>query len=118
RFLGATFLAAAERLCERVEALRLVIPAASSQRRGELETLLEDYPLLGERITLTDGQSREAMVASDAVLLTSGTAALEAMLCHRPMVVAYKMAPATHWLARRLVKTEWISLPNLIARET
>ncbi|EWH02106.1 hypothetical protein Q427_10525 [Halomonas sp. BC04] len=28
------------------------------------------------------------------------------------------MAPATHWLASRLVKTEWISLPNLIARET
>ena len=57
------------------------------------------------------------MVASDVVLLTSGTAALEAMLCHRPMLVAYKMAPATHWLAKHLVKTQWISLPNLIAQE-
>lgn len=118
RFLGATFLAAAERLCERIAALRLVIPAASPQRRRELETLLTDYPAVRERLTLTDGRSREAMVASDAVLLASGTAALEAMLCHRPMVVAYRMAPATHWLAQRLVKTEWISLPNLIARET
>ncbi|HET8791520.1 MAG TPA: lipid-A-disaccharide synthase, partial [Modicisalibacter sp.] len=118
RFLGATFLAAAERLCKRIDALRLVIPAASVQRRQELEVLLKNYPSLSERITLIDGQSREAMIASDAVLLASGTAALEAMLCHRPMVVAYKMAPATHWLARRLVKTEWISLPNLIARET
>lgn len=118
RFLGATFLAAAERLCERIDTLRLVIPAASPQRRQELEALLKGYPTLSERVTLIDGQSREAMVASDAVLLASGTAALEAMLCHRPMVVAYKMAPMTHWLARRLVKTEWISLPNLIARET
>ncbi len=40
------------------------------------------------------------------------------MLCHRAMLVAYRMAPMTHFLAKRLVKTEWISLPNLIARET
>ncbi|MBD3898555.1 lipid-A-disaccharide synthase [Halomonas sp. ML-15] len=115
RFLGATFLAAAERLCSKRPALRFVVPAATAQRRAELETLIADYPSLAERLTLLEGQSREAMVAADAVLLASGTAALEAMLCHRPMLVAYKMAPATHWLAKRLVKTDWISLPNLIA---
>ena len=118
RFLGATFLAAVERLCRARPALSVVIPAATPARRGELEALLATRPVLAERVTLVDGQSREAMVAADAVLLASGTAALEAMLCHRAMVVAYKMAPATHWLARRLVKTEWISLPNLIARES
>ena len=118
RFLGATFLAAAEALCRRFEALQVVIPAASPARREELAALLAKHPALAARVTLVDGQSREAMVASDAVLLTSGTAALEAMLCHRAMLVAYKMAPATHWLARWLVKTPWISLPNLIARET
>ncbi|GEK72702.1 MULTISPECIES: lipid-A-disaccharide synthase [Halomonas] len=117
RFLGATFLDAAERLCREREALRVVIPAATPARRAELEGLLEGREALRERVILIDGQSREAMVASDAVLLASGTAALEAMLCHRAMVVAYRMAPMTHWLAKRLVKTEWISLPNLIARE-
>ncbi|MCK2185306.1 lipid-A-disaccharide synthase [Halomonas getboli] len=118
RFLGATFLDTAERLCREREALRVVIPAATPARRAELETLLEGRKALRERVILVDGRSREAMVASDAVLLASGTAALEAMLCHRAMVVAYRMAPMTHWLAKRLVKTEWISLPNLIARET
>lgn len=118
RFLGATFLEASERLCQRIPELRVVIPAATERRRDELEALLAGYPALDGRIQLLDGRSREAMVASDAVLLASGTAALEAMLCHRPMLVAYRMAAATHWLARRLVKSEWISLPNLIARET
>ncbi|MBB3142281.1 lipid-A-disaccharide synthase [Halomonas organivorans] len=118
RFLGATFLDAAERLCRERETLRVVIPAATPARRVELTALLEDRAALRERVVLVDGQSREAMVAADAVLLASGTAALEAMLCHRAMVVAYRMAPMTHWLAKRLVKTEWISLPNLIARET
>ncbi|KGE79452.1 lipid-A-disaccharide synthase [Halomonas salina] len=117
RFLGATFLDAAERLCREREALRVVIPAATPARRVELEALLEGREALRERVILVDGQSREAMVAADAVLLASGTAALEAMLCHRAMVVAYRMAPMTHWLAKRLVKTAWISLPNLIARE-
>lgn len=118
RFLGETFLAAAERLCAERPGLRVVVPAATPARRSELEAQMAAHPALAGRLTLVDGRAREAMVASDAVLLASGTAALEAMLCHRPMLVAYRMAPMTHWLARRLVKTEWISLPNLIARES
>ncbi|WP_075880896.1 lipid-A-disaccharide synthase [Vreelandella massiliensis] len=118
RFMGATFFAAALTLSERFPTLNFVIPAATPARFQELKTLLTAYPALSQRVTLLDGHAREAMVASDMVLLTSGTAALEAMLCHRPMLVAYKMAPATHWLAKRLVKTRWISLPNLIAQET
>lgn len=117
RFLGDTFLRAAELLCQRNESLHVVIPAATHQRYQEITQLLASYPRLSERVMLLEGQAREAMVASDAVLLASGTAALEAMLCHRSMLVAYKMAPITHWLAKRLVKTAWISLPNLIAQE-
>ena len=116
--MGATFLEAVTLLCQRHTELQVVIPAATAQRYTELGELLAGYPTLAQRVTLLEGQAREAMVASDAVLLTSGTAALEAMLCHRAMLVAYKMAPATHWLAKRLVKTQWISLPNLIAQES
>ena len=118
RFLGDTFLAAAEQLCQRHSALQVVIPAATADRRREISALLDHYPLLAGRTILLDSQAREAMVASDVVLLASGTAALEAMLCHRTMLVAYKMAPTTHWLAKRMVKTQWVSLPNLIAQET
>ncbi|MGS2742684.1 lipid-A-disaccharide synthase [Halomonas sp. LS-001] len=117
RFMGATFLTAVERVCKRFTDLQVIIPAASAQRSQEITALLEDFPALQGRVLVVLEQAREAMVASDVVLLTSGTAALEAMLCHRPMLVAYKMAPATHWLAKHLVKTQWISLPNLIAQE-
>ncbi|MGP8290228.1 lipid-A-disaccharide synthase [Vreelandella zhanjiangensis] len=118
RFLGHTFLAAAELLCQRHATLKVLIPAASALRHDEIKVLLSHYPTLTERVELLNGQAREAMVASDAVLLASGTAALEAMLCHRAMLVAYKMAPATHWLAKRMVKTRWVSLPNLIAQQS
>lgn len=117
RFLGETFFDAAERLCQERDALQVVVPAATPERRAQLNAMLDGHPALAERLRLVDGRSWQVMEAADVVLLASGTAALEAMLCHRPMLVAYRMAPATYWLARRLVKTEWISLPNLIARE-
>lgn len=116
RFLGPTFLDSVAWLRERIPDLQVIVPAASPARREELEALLANHPAR-DIVVLCDGESRQAMTAADAVLLASGTAALEAMLCHRPMVVAYKMAPATHWLAKRMVKTDWISLPNLIAQE-
>ncbi|WP_110686245.1 lipid-A-disaccharide synthase [Salinicola aestuarinus] len=118
QFQGEIFLRAALGLRDRLGALQVVIPAASPERRRELDALLARAPELADNVTLIEAQSREAMVAADAVLLTSGTAALETLLCHRAMVVAYRMAPATYWLAQRLVKTRWISLPNLIAQET
>lgn len=117
RFMGATFLEAAEFLVEARPGLQVVIPAATAERHTELTALLASHPQLAASVTLLDGQAREAMVASDVVLLASGTAALEAMLCHRPMVVGYRMAAMTYAIARHLVKTEWISLPNLIARK-
>jgi lipid-A-disaccharide synthase len=69
-----------------------------------------------EAIVLLDGQSQAAMVAAQAVLLSSGTATLEAMLLRRPMVVAYKMGGFSYAILSRLVKTPFIALPNLLAQ--
>jgi len=63
-----------------------------------------------------DGQSRLALAAADVVLTASGTATLETLLSQRPMVVAYKLAPLTAFLLRRLglVKVRHFSQPNLL----
>ena len=111
--LGALFLDAAERLRALRPGVRFVMPCASPQRRVQLEELLagRDLPL-----TLLDGQSHRALAACDAVLIASGTATLEALLYKRPMVVAYRLAPLTFWILKRLVKSPYISLPNLLAQ--
>ncbi len=57
------------------------------------------------------------LAAADAVVVTSGTATLETMLFKKPMVIAYRMPWITHQLAKILVKTPYIGLPNLLAGE-
>jgi len=69
------------------------------------------------RVRFLEGGARDALEASDAALVASGTATLEAMLLGCPMVVAYRLAPLTHALARHLVRAEHVALPNLLAGE-
>lgn len=111
--LGSLFLDAAERLRSLRPGIQFVLPCSSPQRRAQLEQMLvgRDLPL-----TLLNGRSHEALAACDAVLIASGTATLEALLYKRPMVVAYKVAPLTYRILKRLVTSAYISLPNLLAQ--
>lgn len=112
--LSADFLKTALLLRERYPALEVVVPLVNAKRREQFERIkAEIAPDLPAH--LLDGQARNAMYASDAALLASGTAALECMLAKCPMVVGYRMKPFTFWLAERLVKTDYVSLPNLLA---
>ncbi len=110
--LGGLFLDAAERLRALRPGLRFVLPCASAERRAQVEAMLAGRDL---QVSLLDGRSHEALGACDAVLIASGTATLEALLFKRPMVVAYRVAPLTYRILRRLVKSPYISLPNLLA---
>jgi lipid-A-disaccharide synthase len=97
--------------------LRALLPVAAEHLRPLIEAQLAQIDV-GDRaaITLLEGQAQAAMMASQAVLLSSGTATLEAMLLRRPMVVAYKMGGLSYALLSRLVKTPYIALPNLLAK--
>ncbi|MBD9423962.1 lipid-A-disaccharide synthase [Pseudomonas sp. PDM15] len=110
--LGELFLDAAERLRALRPGVQFVLPCANVERRAQLEAMLAGRNL---PLRLLDGRSHEALAACDAVLIASGTATLEALLHKRPMVVAYKVAPLTYRILKRLVKSPYISLPNLLA---
>lgn len=120
-YLARPFIETACWLQARRPTLEFVVPLANPQRRAQFQQTMAQLEAEGRelpRLTLIDGQSREVMAAADVVLLASGTAALEAMLLKRPMVVAYKLAPLTYWLAKRLVKVKNVSLPNLLSNES
>ena len=94
--------------------LQLVIPAANQARYDQLRKIFETR--LG-RVTLLKQQSHQAMEAADAVLLTSGTTALEAMLLKKPMVVGYRMNALSFKILYPLLKSAYVSLPNLLANQ-
>jgi lipid-A-disaccharide synthase len=120
--LAPAFLEAAAIVRDAIPALRIVAPMAGPGARATFEAILAAHPrrdALAPALRIIDGRARDAMVASDVVLLASGTATLEAMLAKRPMVVGYRIAPLTHWLVKGLgmLKVDRYALPNVLARE-
>ncbi|NLY14062.1 MAG: lipid-A-disaccharide synthase [Gammaproteobacteria bacterium] len=113
--LGPLFIDTARYLLAEKPHLRFILPAANQARREQLEAMLAGMPNLP--IEILDGQSQTALQACDAVLIASGTATLEALLFKKPMVVAYKLAPVSYWLLKRMVKSPYVSLPNLLAAQ-
>lgn len=112
--VGADFFATAQWLLQRRPDLQFVLPAANPARRAQIEKLLAERaaPL---PLRILDGRSQLAMSAADAVLMTSGTTTLEAMLLKKPMVVVYRMGALSFALVMKLLKIQYMSLPNLLA---
>lgn len=131
--LGRVFLQAALLVWRAHPEFAFVVPMANARCREAFSKVLDglatpqkgdgvtadaaEWARLCQRVTVVDGRSHEVMIASDVILLASGTAALEAMLAKRPMVVAYKVAPMTARIVRALgiLKINRYSLPNILA---
>ncbi len=62
-----------------------------------------------------EGAFYETLRASDAGVIASGTATLQAALAGLPMVVIYKVSPITYWIGKALIEIEMISLVNIVA---
>jgi lipid-A-disaccharide synthase len=98
---------------------RFIIPAINAARRADIERHLAVAGLEAQVFDnrLGSGVGRLVMGAADAVVLASGTATLEAMLLKKPMVVAYRLHWLTFLIARLLVRSRFVTLPNLLAGE-
>lgn len=117
--LGSRFAEAVSLCLAQAGNMEVIVPAASPSLRERFQGLLRQQGI-DDRVRILDGRSQEAMIAADAVLLASGTAALEAMLLARPMVVAYAFRGLTYAMLKRtdLGRMTSYSLPNVLAGET
>ena len=107
------FLDAAALLADRLDDAAFLMPCARTDFAPRLERAAAARPGLSVRIC--QGGARQALTACDGAIVKSGTSTLEAMLLRRPMVVAYRLGRLSHALARLLVHTEFVALPNLLA---
>ncbi|WP_117233481.1 lipid-A-disaccharide synthase [Vibrio maerlii] len=116
KMLSKPFIETCQQLNKKYPDLGFVVALVNQKRREQFEQAWQEYaPELDFK--LVDDTARNVITASDAVLLASGTVALECMLLKRPMVVGYNVNAITAFIARRLVKTKYVSLPNILADE-
>jgi lipid-A-disaccharide synthase len=115
RHIAPRLLAAATRMQRDRADLRFVMPVVPGLR-PLVEPLLAEHAA-GTAITLLDGLSHEALAACDLTLVASGTAALEAALFKRPMVITYHLAWLNWQRMKRLAYQPWFGLPNILCGE-
>ena len=111
------FLSAANRFKElaSLPSLKVMIPTVHDSIYQQWEALQPDFS--GLDVEVTRRPASEVLAASDLALIKSGTSTLEAMLVKTPMVVAYRVGAMTARIVRRMLKTDYVALPNILARE-
>lgn len=115
--LLAPFFESARKLQQDDANLQLIAPMISAKRAEQFNHLKAELaPDLN--IALIIDQTQTVMAASDCLLTASGTVTLEAALIKRPMVICYKFSPFTYFIAKKMVKLKWFSLPNLLVNKT
>ena len=116
-YMAETFVRTAQQVAKKEPNAQFLVPLISRETRDIFESGLYSAGAENLPITILFGHAREAMGASDAVLVASGTATLEAALLRRPMVITYRMAQSTWKMMQRRRYQPWVGLPNIIAEE-
>jgi len=107
-----TLLKTIQSIRDQYPMLQVVLAQAHSLSDSVIHELLGHF---GRQVKVVKGQTNEVMAASDVLLVTSGTATLQAALIGTPMVVLYRTSPLTYQIAKCLVKIPYISLVNILA---
>lgn len=111
-------LAAAARMVELLQAqnieLRLRLIQAPTVPSELFDRLIDESPLDPERLERVKSERFRAISGSHLALCASGTATIEVGLLGTPMVVVYRISPASAFLARLLLKLEHVAMVNLV----
>jgi lipid-A-disaccharide synthase len=115
--LAQPMLEAAALIRQSRPSLQVITALANERVAGAFESILAQSGV--PDVNLIQGRARSVIAAADVVLCASGTATLETLLINRPMVMAYKLAPATYFTAKnfRLIKRQFFALPNILAKQ-
>ena len=107
-----SMVGAAKQLVAERPGLQVVVPVAPTIPREEIVSRFEGS---GVQPVLVEGRAPEVVGASDAAIVASGTAALEAGLMQRPFVVVYRVSLVTYLVGRLMLKVAHVALVNLLA---
>jgi lipid-A-disaccharide synthase len=115
RRLLPTMVQVADMLGDHIPGIRFAIPVASSVDRGLVEAIAEGGRT---RFLILSDRLRDILDKATLLITASGTVTLEAAIAGTPMIIVYKVSNLSYWLAKLLVRVEYIGLANLVAGKT
>ena len=105
-------LAAADMLIRRFPGLQFILPVAPTLSEDFIRSFVQRS---AAPVTIVDGKVYDALRASDAALVTSGTATLETGLMAVPMVIIYRISALSYFIGSLFIKVDHIGLVNIVA---
>lgn len=114
--LGPSMLAAARQIKERHPKVQFILPLAAPHLLPALQRQIGEA-LMTEHVKIITSHVYTCLSRCDVVMLSSGTATLEAALLGVPMVVGYRVTPLTYLVARQIVSTKYVAMPNILLSE-
>lgn len=106
-------LEAAERVAETLPRVQFVIAVADTLEDHWIEAFCRDHKTLD--IKRVQGDTYNALNASSAAMVASGTATLETALIGTPMSIIYRVNDLTYQILKRMIRVEYIGLANIVA---
>ncbi|RXZ42076.1 lipid-A-disaccharide synthase [Crenobacter cavernae] len=113
-YMGELFVQTARLLYERYPDAQFLVPLATRATLDAFDKVLTRLKAWDLPIRKLFGHAQMAMIASDVVLVKSGTSTLEVALTKKPMVITYKLSWLTYRLVKRKLKLPWVGLPNIL----
>ena len=117
KYMADLFIQTAKTIHAGLPHALFLVPLTTRETREVFETALYRNDAADLPLAVLFGHAHDAMSAADVVLVASGTATLEAALLGKPMVITYKMPPASYWLLKGQGYLPYYGLPNILAGE-
>lgn len=115
RMLAKLYIETARLILKEYPLARFLVPLASRETRAIFEQAIYDCNAEELPFFLLFGHAQDAMIASDVVLVASGTATLECALLKRPMVITYRLNKFTWRKMKRKSYLPYFGLPNILS---
>lgn len=95
-----------------------IIPVSHKNYKNKIENISKKFISKNDlKLTIAEENSHNIINACDFLILSSGSATLEAAILDKPMVIVYKISKITYFLGRLLYKYDYIGLPNMIVNK-
>jgi lipid-A-disaccharide synthase len=106
-------LAAAKILMSRFQDLQFILPVASTLDQEFVRDFVNQS---GVPIRMVEGRAYDALRASEAAIVASGTATLETGLMSVPMVIVYRISSLNYFILTKIIHgVKNIGLVNIVA---